>query len=176
MTTDPKKRKRKGAGRVVRKHFALTESMEDYLETIQTLIDEDPHHHAHTRDIAGRLRIKMPSVSNALSLLCDNGYVEYEPNRPVTLTPLGAQEAARVIRRHRLLTAFLSDVLALGPERASGIACRIEHVIDEDLLDRLETLTGKILSDPCCAELRERLNEAFLGPAVPSEAESEDVK
>lgn len=172
MPETPKKKR----NRVVRKNFALTESMEDYLETIQTLIDEDPHRHAHTRDIAGRLRIKMPSVSNALSLLCDNGYVDYEPNRPVTLTPLGAREAARVIRRHRLLTSFMADVLGLDAERASGIACRIEHVIDEDLLARLDTLTGEILAAPHCAELRNRLSDAFRGRHEPSESEHEDVK
>lgn len=173
MTTASTKKKR---NRVVRKNFALTESMEDYLETIQTLIDEDPHRHAHTRDIAGRLRIKMPSVSNALSLLCDNGYVDYEPNRPVTLTPLGAREAARVIRRHRLLTSFLTDILALEEERASSIACRIEHVVDEDLLQRLETLTGEVLAAPHCAELRNRLNGAFRKTTESSQTEPEDVK
>ena len=48
--------------------FRLTASLEDYLEAIKAAIDETAHGHAHTSDIARRLQVKMPSVTNALGV------------------------------------------------------------------------------------------------------------
>lgn len=152
-----------------KKPFELTASLEDYLEAIKLLIDDTDHGHAHTSDIAKRLRVKMPSVTNALGVLRKHGYINYDTNYPVTLTALGERSAARVIHRHRTLTAFLRDVLLLAPEDASATACRVEHVIDDGLVCRLAVLTRELTETRRCGSLRRRLAEGYtaaLGEGV----------
>lgn len=141
------------------KPFELTASLEDYLEAIKELIDADPHGHAHTSEIARRLKVKMPSVTNAMGILCRNGYIHYDSSKPVTLTESGTAAAERIIHRHRVLKAFLQEVLLLSSEAAGATACRIEHVIDEALIDRLATLNTLITEEACGAAVRERLKE-----------------
>lgn len=119
----------------------LTASQEDYLEAIKELIDEGDHGHAHTSDIARRLGVKMPSVTTALGVLRKAGLLHYDTSRPVTLTEAGEREALRVIRRHRVLAWFFQGVLGLDEETASSTACRVEHVIDDRVVDRIEALT-----------------------------------
>lgn len=142
------------------KPFVLTASLEDYLEAIYQLTLADEHGHAHTRDIAKQLNVKMPSVSNALGILRAHGYLNYDNNYPVTLTEAGEYEAKRVLRRHQVLSAFLGDVLRMNFESASATACRMEHVMDDGLVERLAILT-KELTDPQSVTLRRRLDEAF---------------
>ena len=122
------------------KPFELTASLEDYLEAIKEVIDNSDEDHAHSVAIAKRLKVAKPSVTYALGILRERGYINYNVNYPVTLTPLGEQEAARVIRRHRELKAFLKEVLCLEDEQSETTACRIEHVIDDHLLARLTCL------------------------------------
>ena len=141
--------------------FRLTASLEDYLEAIKEAIDETAHGHAHTSDIARRLRVKMPSVTNALGVLREHGYINYDTNRPVTLTELGEREALRIIRRHLALGRFLRDVLLLPEEEASTTACRVEHVIDDRLLARLAVLTDSLTAPHRCRALRKRLRDRY---------------
>lgn len=144
--------------------FELTASLEDYLEAIKLLIDDADHGHAHTSDIAKRLKVKMPSVTNALGVLRKHGYINYDTNYPVTLTALGERAAERVIRRHRTLTAFLRDVLLLSPEEASATACRVEHVIGDPPVARLAVLTRELTGGRRCGALRRRLAEGYAAP------------
>jgi Mn-dependent DtxR family transcriptional regulator len=126
------------------KPFQLTASLEDYLETIKLLIDQDPHGHAHTSTIAKALKVKMPSVTNALGILCRNGYIHYDTNYPVTLTPLGEAAAVRILQKHDILSRFLQDILQMEKDSASHLACKIEHVITDDFIQRLEALSRAI--------------------------------
>lgn len=140
----------------MKKPFVLTASLEDYLEAIKTLIDS--HGHAHTNSIANMVGVKMPSVTNAMGILRDNGYVNYALNTPVTLTALGEKAALRVKRRHTTLAAFLHDALLVSEEDSDTMACEIEHVITDELLTKLTVLTEVMLSDePAFVALRERL-------------------
>lgn len=143
------------------KSFEITASLEDYLEAIKELIDSGNHAHAHTSDIARKLKVKMPSVTNALGVLRDHGFIHYDTNYPVTLTEAGAQVAERVIRRHRVLKDFLSHVLNLDPLDAGATACRIEHVIDDTLISRLEVLTKELTAPRRCVALRRRLKQGY---------------
>lgn len=146
-------------GTTVEKPFELTASLEDYLEAIKELIDADEHGHAHTSEIARRLKVKMPSVTNALGVLRRHGYLNYDSNYPVTLTEMGAAAAERIISRHRVLTAFLQDVLQLPAEVASATACRVEHVIDDQLIVRLNALSAVFADEDCSAVMRQRLTQ-----------------
>ncbi len=148
-------------GESVEKPFVLTASLEDYLEAIQVLVEA--HGHAHTTDIAKRLKVSMPSVSNALAVLARHELIHYDSNYPVTLTEVGLREAERVMRRHRVLREFLRDVLQLDAESANETACRMEHVTDEQLIGRLEILTNTLLGKRPIRGLRQRLTEAYRG-------------
>lgn len=140
-----------------KKPFTLTASMEDYLEAIKILIDS--HGHAHTNAIAQLLNVKMPSVTNAMGILRDNGYVVYAQNNPITLTKLGEKTAARVKQRHETLAAFLRDALRVPEQDAEKMACGIEHVINDTLLAKLQLVTEALSGDdPAFAALRERLD------------------
>lgn len=145
--------------RKTKKPFVLTASLEDYLEAIKTLIDS--HGHAHTNSIANILGVKMPSVTNAMGILRDNGYVFYELNAPVTLTKLGVQVAQRVKHRHAVLATFLHDALGMPDKEADELACDMEHLIKDDLLVKFSILTEAVSSDdPTFTALRERLAAA----------------
>lgn len=139
----------------------LTASQEDYLEAIKESIDETAHGHAHTSDIARRLNVKMPSVTNALGVLREFGLIHYDTNKPVTLTERGEREALRVIRRHLVLTRFLREVIRLGDEAASQTACRVEHVIDDCLVARLAVLTDALTAPGRCHALRKTLRNRY---------------
>ncbi len=121
----------------------LSESQEDYIEAIAELIAIEGH--AHTKRIAERLGVKMPSVTEALRALASQGLIVYSRNHPVELTPAGAEAAAEVMRRHTVLFRFFSEVLGLPPDKASATACRVEHQVDEDTIARFVRFTDGYL-------------------------------
>lgn len=137
----------------------LTASQEDYLEAIAELIAVEGH--AHTKDIAGKLHVKMPSVTGALRQLEKNGCIEYRTNYPVQLTPLGEQLAADIMRRHRMLKQFFSGLLGLSPEKASETACRIEHLVDSGTIRRLSLFTDAVINRTDAESLRRFLARAM---------------
>jgi DtxR family Mn-dependent transcriptional regulator len=113
----------------------LSPSMEDYLEAVLALIRTGQV--ARVRDIAGRLGVGMSSVSIALRALGAKGLVNYDPYQVVTLTDEGRRLGECVDRRHTVLGEFLTDVLGVAPAVAQANACRIEHAIDDEVLERL---------------------------------------
>jgi DtxR family Mn-dependent transcriptional regulator len=114
----------------------LTSSQEDYLEAIWDLVQQDGS--ARVRDIAERLAVAMPSVTVALKSLAGRGLVEYEPYQQVTLTRRGKGQAERITRRHEVLRDFLTEVLDVDEPVAEANACRLEHAVDDAVLQRLQ--------------------------------------
>ena len=137
----------------------LSESLEDYLEAIAELIAVEGH--AHTKDIAARLDVKMPSVTGALRQLEKLNYIIYNTHYPVVLTSEGTAVADEVMRRHRVLKSFFSDILGLPLETASETACRIEHVVDENAIRRFVLFTEAIGSRDDARKLQTYLTEAM---------------
>lgn len=137
----------------------LTESLEDYLEAIAELIAVEGH--AHTKEIAEKLDVKMPSVTGALRQLEKLKYIVYNTHYPVQLTPEGKAVADEVIRRHRVLKSFFSDILGLPLATASETACRLEHVVDEDTIRRFVLFSEAIGSRADARELQTYLTEAM---------------
>ncbi len=117
------------------KKNALTESMEDYLEAILTL--ERRHEAARAKDIAERLGVQRGTVTGALKTLEEKGLINYAPYSQITLTPRGAEIAGEINRRHKVIRNFLTEVLRIAPETAEATACRMEHVVEGTVLDRL---------------------------------------
>ncbi len=112
----------------------LSESLEDYLEAIYQL--ERTSGSARPADIADRLKVSRPSVTGALRALNDRGLVHYAPYAAVALTAAGRKTAAEVARRHGILKEFLERVLSLPAAQAERAACRMEHVLDAEVLAR----------------------------------------
>ena len=118
----------------------LSQSLEDYLEAI--LILERKYKVARVKQIADLLQVRMPSVTNAVKMLKEKKLVHYQKNSYISLTEEGRMIADRVSSRHSTIRIFLRDVLYFTPEDAEEAACRIEHVIDCDFIDRLELLNN----------------------------------
>ncbi len=116
----------------------LSASLEDYLEAIYHIVADKQA--ARAKDIVGRLGVHNSSVTQALRSLSDKGLVNYAPYDLITLTEAGEAAAAGVVERHQALRAFLVDVLGLDARRAEEDACKLEHDISAEVLERLRLL------------------------------------
>ena len=128
---------------------SLTRSLEDYLEAILFIVRKGQV--ARVRDIAHMLNVGMPSVTTALKHLAQRGLVNYEAYQLATLTDQGRSVAEGVSRRHYLLRRFLTDVLKMDGQAADVNACRMEHAVDELVLERLEDFMDFIRNCPLTA-------------------------
>lgn len=109
----------------------LHESGEDYLEAVLVLKKQNGI--ARSVDVARKLGVSKPSVSRAMSILTESGYITDGPIGSLDLTEKGKEKAESVYARHVLLTEFLMKITGVGEEQAEANACRIEHDIDEDI-------------------------------------------
>ena len=91
-------------------------------------------------EIARRIGVSRASVSKALGVLRDAGLVEPSYYGDVVLTEAGLERARAVRRRHDLLHRYLREVLGVSEENAETDACRMEHVVSQELINTLETL------------------------------------
>ena len=119
----------------MKKSKALSESMEDYLEIILELENEQKV--ARAKDIAERMGVQRGSVTGALKSLHDKGLINYAPYSFITLTRSGKKIAREISRRHAILKDFLRRVLQVEENRAEETACRMEHAIDKESIDKL---------------------------------------
>ncbi len=110
----------------------MYESGEDYLEAILRLQEENGF--VRSVDVARKLNVSRPSVSRAMGLLQDGGYIEFSLGNMIKLTPAGLSKAKDVYSRHKLLTSFLMAITGLSAEQAEENACRMEHYIDADVV------------------------------------------
>ena len=113
----------------------LTSSKEDCLEAIWALERQDGV--ARVRDIAARLEVGKSAVTAALKSLAKRELVNYDPYQFITLTDRGRELAREVARRRQVLRRFLTEILGLEAEVAEANACRMEHVVDNVVLQRL---------------------------------------
>jgi len=116
----------------------VSAALEDYLEAIAELGRGAAP--ARSRDIATRVRVHKSTVTAALRSLSAKGLVIYTPYAAVQLTDAGRRVAAQVCRRHRQLRRFLGEVLGLASGEADATACRVEHAVDREVVDRLVRL------------------------------------
>ena len=108
------------------------ESSEDYLETILRLTNEMAN--VRSIDIARALNYSKPSVSRAMKILSDKGFIYMDENKFIHMTKEGLEKAKDVDRRHRILKAALVNLFDVSPEIAEKDACRIEHIVSEETI------------------------------------------
>lgn len=117
----------------------LTMANEDYLECIVRIEAEEPDQGTdgiRSVEIAQRLDVSKASVNKAIASLKSQGMVEQAHYGKVRLTEEGRSIGAAVWRRHRMLRAFLTDELGVEFDRADEEACKMEHALSEDTMDR----------------------------------------
>ena len=115
----------------------LHESGEMYLETIYVLNKEKGG--CRSIDVCERMGFSKPSVSRAVSILKNGGYIEVDKNGYLTLTEAGLETAERTFERHSVLTRLLVS-LGVDPATADEDACKIEHDISNTSFNALKKL------------------------------------
>ncbi|MBX9626666.1 MAG: metal-dependent transcriptional regulator [Gemmataceae bacterium] len=123
-----------------------TQAVQDYLKAIHHLGGAAAVVQPH--QIAAALRVKAPSVTGMLKRLADAGWIGYTPKDGAQLTPAGEAEALRVIRRHRLVELFLTQVLKLDWSEVDAEAEALEHAISPRLEQAIAAHLGEPLEDP----------------------------
>lgn len=123
-----------------------SEAVQDYLKAIHRLGGADTV--VSPAEIAALQRVKAPSVTGMLKRLHEAGWIEYAPGSGARLTDLGRVEARRVIRRHRLIELFLTQVLGLDWSEVDTEAEALEHAISPRLEQAIAAHLGEPLEDP----------------------------
>ena len=113
----------------------LQESGEMYLETI--LILSQKSRSVRSIDVSEYMKFSKPSVSRAIGLLKQGGYVVTDPEGFLTLTEAGREVAGKIYERHKLLTEFLTR-LGVNPETAAADACKMEHDISDESFEAIK--------------------------------------
>lgn len=113
----------------------LQESGEMYLETIYVLSKKIST--VRSIDVGEYMGYSKPSVSRAIGLLKNGGYVSVDPDGYLTLTDAGNEVASKIYERHTLLTECLMR-LGVDKERAAEDACKIEHDISDESFEAIK--------------------------------------
>ena len=124
----------------------FTRAQEDYLKALYQLHGDNRP--VPTRELAQRLGISSPSVSEMVTRLSAQGLVEHDRYRGQQLTREGRKVALELVRHHRLLEMFLVQVLGYSWDEVHDEAERLEHVISERMEQRIFELLGRPELDP----------------------------
>ncbi len=127
-------------------HDALTRSAEDYLKAIYRLSTQGRP--AGTNELAQVLDLAPASVSGMLRRLAEQGLVAHEPYRGVLLSPEGRRIAVRMVRRHRIIEAYLVAQLGYTWDTVHEEAERLEHAVSDTLIERMARVLGNPRVDP----------------------------
>jgi DtxR family Mn-dependent transcriptional regulator len=125
---------------------SLTRSVEDYLKAIYQLSPEGRA--ASTSEIAHLLALSPPSVTGMVKRLSEQGLLEHVPYRGVQLTEEGRRAALRMVRRHRLIEAYLVEFLGYSWDTVHEEAERLEHAVSDTMVERMASALGHPQVDP----------------------------
>ena len=122
----------------------LQESGEMYLETILILSEQKGI--VRSIDVCDHMGFSKPSVSRAIHLLENGGYLTVDGKGYLTLTEVGLETAKKIYERHKLLTAFLIR-LGVNEEIATDDACKMEHDISDETFEALKAHVAELTSE-----------------------------
>lgn len=129
----------------------ITSGLEDYLELIYNTLENGVEIRAV--DIAHKFNISRPSVSEALIRLAEEDLIIYEGRKGIKITSKGIKQAQRIIKKHQILFSFFNNILGIEEEISNKNACKIEHVIDDEIISKIEKFNS------CC--IKNSLAEKF---------------
>ena len=115
--------------------MSIYESGQMYLETIYILSQKKSH--VRAIDVGEQMGYSKPSVSRAVGILRQGGYIHVAEDGGITLTESGQAVAEKIYERHRLLTSFLVK-LGVDEKTAAEDACKIEHVISDASMEAIK--------------------------------------
>ena len=98
--------------------------------------------------VAAALGVTPGTATTMVKALNDSGLAEYEPYSGVRLTAAGERLAGLVIRRHRIVEAFLVQVMGMSWAEVHEEAEQLEHVVSERLIERIDDMLGRPTHDP----------------------------
>jgi DtxR family Mn-dependent transcriptional regulator len=124
----------------------LSQAVEDYLKAIYMLAQGGAR--VTTNELADRLGVAPASVTNMMKRLAGLRLVRHTPYRGVELTEAGEKVALEVVRHHRLLELYLSRHLGVSLDRVHEEADRLEHVLSDELEERIAGALGEPAHDP----------------------------
>ena len=113
----------------------LRSSGEDYLKTIFIL--QKNKGVVRSVDVAEQMEVSKPSVSHAVKLLCEGGFLEMHEDYSLHLTKLGREVGERLYERHQYFANRLVDA-GVDPDTAKDEACRIEHMISHESFNKIK--------------------------------------
>jgi Mn-dependent DtxR family transcriptional regulator len=113
----------------------MKESGEMYLETIRVLSDRSAN--VRAIDISAEMGFSKPSVSRALGILKNDGYITVNENGYISLTDSGSALANKIYERHLVLTSFFKGI-GVDPKTAEDDPCKIEHDISDTAFSALK--------------------------------------
>ena len=117
------------------------ESAETYLKTILLLSRKLGY--VRSIDVANELGVSKPSVSNAVKKLRNEGLVNMDGSRFLILTDEGQKYAKSIFERHVVIENFLTDILNVDEEIAHKDACRLEHIVSSETVDKIKEFGGE---------------------------------
>ncbi len=141
-----------------------TQAVEDYLKTIYEI--ERERDKVATTVLAERLGVAPASATGMIKKLAAMHLVSYEPYQGVRLTESGRKIALEVIRHHRLVELYLAEALGVPWDQVHDEAEKWEHILSEDLEERIDAALGYPTTDPHGAPIPTR--EGAM-PSPPSE-------
>ena len=119
--------------------MSLYESGEMYLESILVLSRQGKSIRAI--DLCEYMGYSKPSVSRAMSILKEGGYIVVEKGGHIVLTESGKAVAEKIYNRHTLLTSFLTSI-GVDAQTASDDACKLEHHISDTTYEAIKKHMG----------------------------------
>ena len=123
----------------------IQESGEMYLETI--LILKSRAANVRAIDVAQEMNFSKPSVSRALGILKDNGYITVDRNGYISLTDSGKATAEKIYERHTILTELL-ELIGVPETVAQDDACKIEHCLSDETFAAIKKFADKLKKEP----------------------------
>ena len=120
----------------------LQESGQMYLETILVLSRTLPS--VRSIDIVEHMGYSKPSVSRAMGLLKNGGFIHVDEDGYITLTDEGREVATKIYERHTILTRALV-LLSVDPDTASEDACKMEHAISDASVDAIKKYLDSVV-------------------------------
>ena len=124
----------------------LSSSLEDYLECVYNRINLNGS--VKAIEISKELSVSRASVTEALNKLAQKKYINYGRYEMISITDLGIEKAKEIINKHNVIQSFFENILGIEKDEAARVACGIEHIITENILQKLSAFNNFCSSEP----------------------------
>ena len=121
----------------------VSSNIEDYLENIYLFVKRYKRP-IKTTELANILNVNPSAITSMAKKLHSEGYVIYEPYVGIMLSEKGKDIAKRTLRKHIILEEFLKTYLKVDAKKSSEEACKLEHAVSEETIEKLYEFMNKL--------------------------------